>query len=152
MSKVYVGMDMGSKVTAVAARDESGESLERLTFKTSRDGIIAGVARYGFETVVMMEEGEMAGWAYRTLLPYVEQVIVCDPKRNAWISKGTGTYKSQSQGNISPCTTLWWFPFMYVSLWRTPRLSHVQEPILTRPEDTLDMPVLEVSRGHPVRL
>ena len=39
--------------------------------------------------------------------------------------KRTGTYKSQSQGNISPCTTLWWFPFMYVSLWRTPRLSHV---------------------------
>ena len=90
MSKVYVGMDMGSKVTAVAAREESGELLERQTFKTSRKGIIAGVARYGFETVVMMEEGEMAGWAYRTLLPYVEQVIVCDPKRNAWISKGTG--------------------------------------------------------------
>ena len=89
MSRVYVGMDMGSKVTAVAARDESGELLERLTFKTSRDGIIAGVTRYGFETVVMMEEGEMAGWAYRTLLPYVEQVIVCDPKRNAWISKGS---------------------------------------------------------------
>lgn len=72
----------------MAAREESGELLERRTFKTSRKGIIAGVARYGFETAVMMEEGEMAGWAYRTLLPYVEQVIVCDPRRNAWIAKG----------------------------------------------------------------
>ena len=35
----------------------------------------------------------------------------------------TGTYKRQSQGNISSYTTLWWFPFVYVSLWGTPRLS-----------------------------
>ena len=41
----------------------------------------------------MMEEGEMAGWAYRTLLPYVEQVIVCDPERNAWISKIKSPFK-----------------------------------------------------------
>jgi hypothetical protein len=39
--------------------------------------------------------------------------------------KRTGTYKRQSQDNTSPYTTLRWFPFVYVLLWRTPRLSHV---------------------------
>src|SRR5450759_2473161 len=42
-----------------------------------------------------------------------------DPAMRAVI----GTYKRQSQGNISSYTTLWWFPFVYVSLWGTPRLS-----------------------------
>jgi hypothetical protein len=55
-------MDMGSKVTAVVAREWSGELLESRTFKTSRKGIIAGAAKYGFETVVMMEEEEMDLW------------------------------------------------------------------------------------------
>ena len=88
MSTVYVGMDIGSKVTATAAKDEGGEILERLSFKTGKLNLISNISRYGMDTEVLMEEGELAGWAYRTLLPYTGKVIVCDPKRNAWIAKG----------------------------------------------------------------
>ena len=88
MSTVYVGMDIGSKVTATAARDEGGEILEGLSFKTGKEKLISNIARYGMDTEVLLEEGELAGWAYRTLLPYTGKVIVCDPRRNAWIAKG----------------------------------------------------------------
>jgi len=88
MSTVYVGMDIGSKVIATAARDEGGEILERLSFKTDKVKLISNIARYGMDTEVLLEEGELAGWAYRTLLPYTGKVIVCDPRRNAWIAKG----------------------------------------------------------------
>ena len=40
METVYVVMDVGSKVTAVAARGESGEVVERLTFRTSRESLV----------------------------------------------------------------------------------------------------------------
>jgi len=36
---------------------------------------------------VMIEEGELAGWVMRTLLPHAESVEVSDPKRNAWVAK-----------------------------------------------------------------
>jgi transposase len=88
METVYVGMDVGSKVTAVAARGESGEVVERLTFRTSRESLVESVTKYGEDVRVMFEEGELAGWAYRTLLPHAREVIVCDPKRNAWVAKG----------------------------------------------------------------
>ena len=64
MSTVYVGMDVGSKVTAVAARSESGEVVERLTFRTSRESLVESVTRYGEDVRVLFEEGELAGWAY----------------------------------------------------------------------------------------
>ena len=86
MSTVYVGMDVGSKVTAVAARSESGEVVERLSFKTSKENLISHISRYGMDAEVLLEEGELAGWVYRTLLAYTGEVIVCDPKRNAWIA------------------------------------------------------------------
>ena len=88
MSTVYVGMDVGSKVTAVAARSESGEVVERLSFKTSKENLISHISRYGMDAEVLLEEGELAGWVYRTLLAYTGEVIVCDPKRNAWIANG----------------------------------------------------------------
>lgn len=88
METVCVGMDIGSKVTAVAARGESGGVVERLTFKTSRKRLVESVMRYGEDVRVMFEEGELAGWAYRTLLAQAREVIVCDPKGNAWVAKG----------------------------------------------------------------
>ena len=38
---------------------------------------------------VLIEEGELAGWVMRVLLPHAGSVEVSDPKRNAWIAKGT---------------------------------------------------------------
>ncbi len=50
-----------------------------------------------------------------------------------------GTYKSQSQDNTSPCTTLRWFPFVYVSLWRTPPFVHTSIGGLTFPFHPADL-------------
>ena len=38
---------------------------------------------------MLFEEGELAGWAYRTLLPHAGSVEACDPKLNAWIARGS---------------------------------------------------------------
>jgi len=37
--------------------------------------------------ILTFEEGPMAGWLARNLRPHVDQLIVCDPKRNALIAK-----------------------------------------------------------------
>jgi hypothetical protein len=36
---------------------------------------------------LVIEEGPLADWLYRNLSPRVDEIIVCDPHRNALISK-----------------------------------------------------------------
>src|SRR5450759_85103 len=71
-----------------------------------------------------------------------------DPAMRAVI----GTYKSQSQGNISPYATLWWFSFVYVSLWRTPRLStsigSLTSPRILRTFQNLRTPLMVFAPRH----
>lgn len=87
MKTVYVGIDLGSKVCVGTARDSMGNILNSRSFGTSEKNLIDYVAGQKGKTRVLMEECELAGWVYRTLLPNAESVEVCDPKRNAWISR-----------------------------------------------------------------
>jgi transposase len=87
MRKVYVGIDIGSKQCSAASINLKGKLIEAETFKTSEMNLISFVKRQQGEVKVLIEEGELAGWVMRTLLPYAKSVEVADPKRNAWIAK-----------------------------------------------------------------
>lgn len=88
MKKLYVGMDLSSKTVAAAVIDGRGTVLTEEEFKTSEKNMIDFVQRQNGRLHVLIEEGELAGWVYRTLLPHVERVEVSDPKHNAWVAKG----------------------------------------------------------------
>jgi len=87
MRKVYVGIDIGSKQCSAAAINSRGKLIEAETFRTSEMNLISFVKGKNGEVNVLIEEGELAGWVMRTLLPYASSVEVSDPKRNAWIAK-----------------------------------------------------------------
>lgn len=87
MSEVYVGIDVGSTTCAAAVRDEGGEILMERGFSTTESDLVEFVGGLDGEVSVLFEEGEMAGWMFRLLLPHAGSVEVCDPKRNAWVYK-----------------------------------------------------------------
>jgi len=87
MRKVYVGMDVGSKQCAAVAVDSRGKMVDSSLFKTSEQNLIAFFERQKGEVHVLVEEGEMAPWIRTTIKPHVSSVIVCDPKRNAWVAR-----------------------------------------------------------------
>lgn len=89
MKKVYVGIDVGSKQCSAASINSKGKLIDAETFRTSEANLISFVERQKGEVKVLIEEGELAGWVMRTLLPYGESVEVSNPKRNAWIAKAT---------------------------------------------------------------
>ena len=89
MRRVYVGIDVGSKQCSAAAINSRGKLIEAETFRTSENSLISFVKRQDGEVKVLIEEGELAGWVMRALLPHAGSVEVSDPKRNAWIAKGT---------------------------------------------------------------
>lgn len=89
MRKLYVGMDIGSKQCAAVAINTKGKMVNSEALSTSERNLIGFAKRQKGEVHMLIEESEMAGWVARTLEPYVSSVIVCDPKRNAWVAKGT---------------------------------------------------------------
>jgi len=69
MRKLYVGIDLGCKTCAGAVRDSKGKLLETCGFPTSGKNLIDFVGKQEGEVRVLIEECELAGWVYRTLLP-----------------------------------------------------------------------------------
>lgn len=88
MKQVYLGIDLGSKVCAAAARDEQGEIIDSEIFPTSARGLISFVERQDADVHVLFEEGELASWAYSTLLPHALEVKACDARHNRLIYQG----------------------------------------------------------------
>lgn len=87
MKKVYVGMDIGSTVTCMAAIDAKGELIDSAQFDTNIKSMAEFIERQNAKVFIMFEEGELSGWVYRELLHHADKVVVCDPKRNAWVAK-----------------------------------------------------------------
>jgi limonene-1,2-epoxide hydrolase len=88
MKKLYVGIDLGCKTCSGAVRDSKGKLLDTCSFPTSAKNLIDFVSNQKGQVRVLVEECELAGWAYRTLLPHVNCVEVSDPRHNAWIARG----------------------------------------------------------------
>jgi transposase len=87
MKKVYIGIDVSSKTCAAAAIDVRGHLLAAVEFRTTEYNLIRFIQEQGGRTNVLIEEGELACWVMRTLLPHTESIDISDPRRNAWIAK-----------------------------------------------------------------
>ncbi|MHB8895890.1 MAG: IS110 family transposase [Candidatus Geothermincolia bacterium] len=87
MRRVYAGMDIGSKECAAVVIDLKGKLIDSIMFKTNECNIAAFATKHP-GAIVLIEECEMASWVRSVVKLHVHSVIVCDPKRNAWVAKG----------------------------------------------------------------
>lgn len=87
MKRVYAGMDIGSKECAAVVIDSRGKRVDSTVFKTTERNL-AAFAAGNPGAVVLIEECEMAAWVRSVLKSQVHSVIVCDPRRNAWVARG----------------------------------------------------------------
>lgn len=96
MNKFYAGLDVGSSVCELAAIDESNQVAMAVKIATSGPNLVAAVRearrRCSGEWWLAVEEGEMAQWVAELLRPEVGRLVVCDPKRNAWIARDPGKH------------------------------------------------------------
>lgn len=113
MKELYAGIDLGARVCVWEAVNGRGKSVEKGSFSPSETNLMEFAKRLGPRATILMEEGEMAGWAYRTLLPYAMRVIVCDPKHNAWIYKTSRKSDSIDAGKLAEICRLGTFKEVY---------------------------------------
>lgn len=94
MKRFYAGLDVGSSICELVVLNEQEQRANAATFATSEHNLIAKVqeARQQCpgEFHLALEEGEMAQWITGVLRKEVTRLVVCDPKRNAWIARDSG--------------------------------------------------------------
>ena len=81
----YIGADVDSKMTELAV-EHNGEIVCRQRVETSIVALKEFLADVGGRKALSFEEGPMADWLYRNLKDSVDELVVCDPRRNKLIA------------------------------------------------------------------
>jgi transposase len=67
--------------------DQRGRELSSFHVATTIPDLVREIERVPGPRKVIIEEGPLADWLSRSLSPHVDEMIVCDPYRNALIAK-----------------------------------------------------------------
>jgi len=84
MATHYIGADVDSKLTNLAI-DRDGRIVQELCVPTTIASLGAAIESIRRPRKLTFEEGPMAHWLARNLGPLVDELVVCDPRRNALI-------------------------------------------------------------------
>jgi transposase len=83
----FLAIDAHSQHCELAVLNEQGKLIQCRSIPTSERGLIDAVRSVTGPKKLTIEEGSMTGWLALLLKPYVDELIVADPKQNHWISK-----------------------------------------------------------------
>jgi len=85
MATYYIGADVDSKMTELAI-EKKNRIIQRYRVPTSIPALREVLGSIPGKKLLTLEEGPMAGWLYRNLKDNVDDLIVCDPRRNKLIA------------------------------------------------------------------
>jgi transposase len=83
----YIGLDGHARSCDLAVVSAGGRSVRRWHLPTSIPQLVEAIESVAKPRKLTLEEGPMADWFMRRLAPYVDELVVCDPRRNALIGK-----------------------------------------------------------------
>jgi transposase len=84
----YIGMDVHKEATVIAVLNGNGDLVMESIVETKASSLLQFIHGLRGELHVTWEEGTWAAWLYDLLKPQVQQVLVCDPRRNALLKEG----------------------------------------------------------------
>jgi len=83
----WIAMDVHSSTCELIAATPGGRVRDRWTVATRLPELVEVVRSVPRPRAVVMEEGPLAGWLYRSLQAEADEVVACDPRRNHLIAK-----------------------------------------------------------------
>jgi transposase len=86
MATSYIGADVDSKMVDVAV-ERNQKIVARYRVPTTIPALREILAQIPGRKELTFEEGPLAHWLYRGLSHVVDRLVVCDPRRNAYIAK-----------------------------------------------------------------
>ena len=88
-SSKYAGMDVHTATISIAVQDAAGKLIMESVIETKASTILQFIQGLRGNLYVTFEEGTWAAWLYDLLKPYVTNVVVCNPRRNALLKEGS---------------------------------------------------------------
>lgn len=86
---IYASIDLHYKTSTLGMMDGGGRFLARKSFTTSDKNLVKHVRSIpGEKRLLTIEQGNQAHWAASLLAPYVDKLVICDPKVNRSIYDG----------------------------------------------------------------
>jgi transposase len=89
----YIGMDVHKEAIVIAVLNGSGKLVMETILETKASTILQFIHGLRGELHVTLEEGTWAAWLYDLLQPHAQQVLVCNPRRNALSKEGNKSDK-----------------------------------------------------------
>jgi transposase len=86
-TEYIITMDTHCRTSDVCIKTSGGKLVRREHLATGIPQLRELIESVPRPRRVIFEEGSMAGWLYRNLKGYSDEVIVCDPRRNAHVAK-----------------------------------------------------------------
>jgi transposase len=93
MSIKYIGMDVHKEAIAVAVMNGDGKVVMESIIETKASTVVQFLQGLRGELHVTFEEGTWAAWLYDLLKPHVQELVVCNPRRNALMKEGNKSDK-----------------------------------------------------------
>src|SRR5258706_2052872 len=84
----YIGMDVHKETISIAVLNSSGKRVMESIIETKASTIVQFFQGLRGDLHVTLEEGTWAAWLYDLLKPHVNEVLVCDPRKNALLKTG----------------------------------------------------------------
>ena len=85
----YIGLDVHQATISVAVLDSTGKLVMESVLETKAATLLQFIRGLRGSLQVTFEEGTWAAWLYDVLKPYVTNIVVCDPRRNALLKEGS---------------------------------------------------------------
>ena len=89
----YIGMDVHKEAIVIAVQNGTGKLVMETIVETKASSILQFLHGLRGELHVTLEEGTWAAWLYDLLQPQVQEVVVCNPRRNALLKEGSKSDK-----------------------------------------------------------
>lgn len=90
INQAYIGLDIHARQSYFGAIDQHGHQISTRQVTTEPNHLVEWIQHLpASDKYLAIEEGPLAQWIYWQLREYVDELIVCDPKRNYWISRST---------------------------------------------------------------
>ncbi|MCX6032120.1 MAG: transposase [Chloroflexi bacterium] len=83
MTTYHIGADVDSRITELAV--VGGPTVTHFTVPTAIPPLMEVLKAIRSPKVLVIEEGPMADWFCRHLRPVVDELVICDPRRNKLI-------------------------------------------------------------------
>jgi transposase len=87
MAVHYIALDVHCAFSEMAVLNSRGDLMKRDHCATTIADLATRLAGIPRPRRLTFEEGPLADWLARELRPHVEELIVCEPRRNQWIAK-----------------------------------------------------------------